>query len=255
MAEMWGDREIVMEAVKQNGFALQFASAELEGDREIVMEAVKQDGHALYCASAELQGDREIVMEAVACDMEAFRWASSELRKGGLKAYLDDLVEKRFTIPKYTFIATVLFGAKSPPRSSFCVAAVGGIVEVASRQAWHLCDVVAMNSTHTTIRRRSDVKTIDVPHRETRTAPPPPPQPPPQQHGSNDGCCFLSLLRPSERLPSSLSTVIKRLIWDFAGVRGGPRWKVIKAVADRAYQHKQFNPIVTVSPPFNRRRP
>ena len=34
-----GDREIVMEAVKQYGDALQYASAELKGDREIVMEA------------------------------------------------------------------------------------------------------------------------------------------------------------------------------------------------------------------------
>ena len=31
-----------MEAVKQNGHALEYASAELQGDREIVMAAVKQ---------------------------------------------------------------------------------------------------------------------------------------------------------------------------------------------------------------------
>ena len=60
-----GDREIVMEAVKQDGHALLFASAGLQGDREIVMEAVKQNGYALWHASAGLKGDREIVMEAV----------------------------------------------------------------------------------------------------------------------------------------------------------------------------------------------
>ena len=36
-----------MEAVRQNGCALEFASEELKGDREVVMEAVKQDGRAL----------------------------------------------------------------------------------------------------------------------------------------------------------------------------------------------------------------
>ena len=57
-----------MEAVKQDGRALQYASAELKGDREIVMAAVKQNWCALLVleyASAELQGDREIVMVAV----------------------------------------------------------------------------------------------------------------------------------------------------------------------------------------------
>ena len=41
-----------MAAVKQYGPALQYASAELQGDREIVMEAVKQDESALQCASS-----------------------------------------------------------------------------------------------------------------------------------------------------------------------------------------------------------
>ena len=36
----------VMTAVKQDGRALEYASAELKGDREIVMEAAKQNGHA-----------------------------------------------------------------------------------------------------------------------------------------------------------------------------------------------------------------
>ena len=35
-----------MEAVKQNGRALGYASAELKGDREFVMAAVKQNGWA-----------------------------------------------------------------------------------------------------------------------------------------------------------------------------------------------------------------
>ena len=56
------EKEIVMEAVKQDGRALWSTSKELRNDREIVMEAVKQSGDALWSASEELQNDREIVM-------------------------------------------------------------------------------------------------------------------------------------------------------------------------------------------------
>ena len=57
-AALQGDREIVLEAVKQDGTALYFASAALKDDREIVLEAVKQNGHALQVV-------REMVLQAV----------------------------------------------------------------------------------------------------------------------------------------------------------------------------------------------
>ena len=51
-----------MAAVKQNWRALRFASAELKGDREVVMTAVRQRGaFALRFASEELKGDRQIL--------------------------------------------------------------------------------------------------------------------------------------------------------------------------------------------------
>ena len=74
------DREIVMEAVKQDGRALEYATEDLKNDREIVMEAVKQNGYALYHASAELKGDRKIVMEAVKKHGYALKYASEELK-------------------------------------------------------------------------------------------------------------------------------------------------------------------------------
>ena len=61
-------RSEVLEAVKQNGWALQYASAALKDDRQIVLEAVKQDGYALEYASAALKDDREIVLEVVKQD-------------------------------------------------------------------------------------------------------------------------------------------------------------------------------------------
>ena len=39
--------------------------------------------------------------------------------------------------------------------------------------------------------------------------------------------CVLSLLRPSVRVPGSMSLQIKKLIWEYAGVRSGPKWDVI----------------------------
>eukprot|EP00972_Heterocapsa_arctica_P094528 13940181-Heterocapsa_arctica.AAC.1 len=47
-----------MEAVKQNGSALRFASEELRRNREVVMEA-------LEFASEELRREREIVIQAI----------------------------------------------------------------------------------------------------------------------------------------------------------------------------------------------
>ena len=50
-----------MEAVRQDGMALCYASNELKADREIVLEAVRQNDSALRYASKELQVDREFV--------------------------------------------------------------------------------------------------------------------------------------------------------------------------------------------------
>jgi hypothetical protein len=58
------DREIVLEAVKNYGGALEYASENLKEDREIVLEAVKNDGSALKYASENLQEDRKIILEA-----------------------------------------------------------------------------------------------------------------------------------------------------------------------------------------------
>ena len=40
------EREEFLKTVKRDPFALRYASAELRGDREIVMEAAKQNGSA-----------------------------------------------------------------------------------------------------------------------------------------------------------------------------------------------------------------
>ena len=54
----------VLEAVRRNGMALQYASTELKANREIVLEAVRQNGLALEFASEALQRDPDIIAVA-----------------------------------------------------------------------------------------------------------------------------------------------------------------------------------------------
>ena len=146
-------------------------------DRERLMAAVKQNGGALQYASAELKGDREIVMEAVAQGPKALQYASDELTNGGFEDHVNDMMNNRFNVSPETFIATILFGAKASP-----AAPIDGTSSLASSRP-----------------RLGD-----------------------------EQCCFLSLLQPSTVLPGPLSTQIKQLIWEFAGVRSGSKWQVIE---------------------------
>ena len=76
------DREVVFEACKNYGLALEWTSTKNQMDREIVMAAVTQNGRALRFAHASLRGNRDIVASALAqenCGSEIF-FASDELR-------------------------------------------------------------------------------------------------------------------------------------------------------------------------------
>jgi hypothetical protein len=59
--ELKKDKEVVLAAVKQDGYALQYASEELKKDKEVVLAAVKQNGYALKYASEELKKDKEFM--------------------------------------------------------------------------------------------------------------------------------------------------------------------------------------------------
>lgn len=64
----WNNKQMVLEAVKQNGYALNLASDEFKNDKDVVLLAVKQSGWALELASDEFKNDRndrEVVLEAV----------------------------------------------------------------------------------------------------------------------------------------------------------------------------------------------
>ena len=61
--ELQSDKQVILEAVKQNGRALQYAPKELQSDKEMVLEAtLKQNGRAFNMHPKELQSDKEVVL-------------------------------------------------------------------------------------------------------------------------------------------------------------------------------------------------
>jgi len=78
--ELKDDREVVFAALSNHGWALDYASDELKNDREVVLAAVDNDGRALEDASDELKNDREVVIAAVNNKGWVLQYASDELR-------------------------------------------------------------------------------------------------------------------------------------------------------------------------------
>jgi hypothetical protein len=58
--EMQEKKKIVLAAVLNNGWALQYASLELRNNKEVVLAAVKNNPLALRHVSLELQRDDEV---------------------------------------------------------------------------------------------------------------------------------------------------------------------------------------------------
>jgi len=69
------DKEVVMAAVRNRGYALQFASPRLKEDKEVVLAALRNAGSAIQFASPTLQKDPDVIkasfknnMYALFCD-------------------------------------------------------------------------------------------------------------------------------------------------------------------------------------------
>jgi hypothetical protein len=74
------DREVILNAVKNNGKILRFASDELKNDREIVLIAVKNWGLSLQYGSKNLRADKEVVLAAMKENSLAFKYADESLK-------------------------------------------------------------------------------------------------------------------------------------------------------------------------------
>ena len=74
------NRAELLEAVKKDGRALEYAGEALKNDRDIVLEAVKNDGSALAYASEALKNDREFFLEVFNNNARALEYAGEELK-------------------------------------------------------------------------------------------------------------------------------------------------------------------------------
>ena len=75
------DREEVLAAVKQDGYALDDADESLKKDKEIVLAAIKENGRALEYADESFRKDREIVIAAVKNSGALLEYADEPFRK------------------------------------------------------------------------------------------------------------------------------------------------------------------------------
>ena len=94
------DRAFVLQAVKQNGQAIQYAAGERCTESEFVLEAVKMDGCALEDAAEALHADRDVVLEAVKQHLEALQFYSLALRVA-LSVCLFDLLNRMWATRSY----------------------------------------------------------------------------------------------------------------------------------------------------------
>ena len=79
--ELQNDKEIVLEAVKQDADAFKFASKELKWDKEVFL-TIKMRGRAsaLEFASSEIQDEKELVITALEDDGIALKHASTKIQ-------------------------------------------------------------------------------------------------------------------------------------------------------------------------------
>lgn len=73
------DPDVVMAAVRQEGFALQYAPECRRQDRDVVLAAVSNSGRALQAAALHLRKDKELVLAAVANDGLSLAFADTLL--------------------------------------------------------------------------------------------------------------------------------------------------------------------------------
>ena len=78
--KMRADKEVVMTAVSNDGWALKYASDDFKADKEVVLAAVTQRGDALEHASDALKADKEVVIAAVSQKGYALKYASEKLQ-------------------------------------------------------------------------------------------------------------------------------------------------------------------------------
>ena len=92
---------MVLAAVAQNGYALQWASTALKADKDVVLAAVTSFGEALQEATPELQANEEVALAAVAQTRRALDYVAMDRKE------MIALV-RRLRVTHFTFIVFLL---------------------------------------------------------------------------------------------------------------------------------------------------
>jgi hypothetical protein len=77
------DMEVVLEAVKREGDALEYASQELKNNKIIILRAITSKKHKFSTfkyASSELKNDKEFVLQAIKVSRQVFRYCNEILK-------------------------------------------------------------------------------------------------------------------------------------------------------------------------------
>jgi hypothetical protein len=74
------DDLIVKAAIKNQGYAIKYASERFKKNRDLVLLALKNNGHALEALSDEFKDDEELVIIAIQSDGRTIEYASERLK-------------------------------------------------------------------------------------------------------------------------------------------------------------------------------
>ena len=96
------DKEVVLAAVKSNGYALEHASEKLKADKEVVLAALKQDADAFNFANKKLKADKKIVMAKTKSQIKNFKKLEQEAHSGTSNSgYYNDDPEYNYCLGRF----------------------------------------------------------------------------------------------------------------------------------------------------------
>jgi hypothetical protein len=78
--ELRDNKEFMLEAIKINIMALQYASERIKNDKDFIINAIYQDCDAFVIASNELRGNEEVALVAANEHIHMIKFASDKLR-------------------------------------------------------------------------------------------------------------------------------------------------------------------------------
>jgi hypothetical protein len=92
------NKELVLEAVKNKGEAIQFASEDLQCDNEIVLTALSNDGMALRVCDDYVKRNVNYTTIAFCNNQLSLKYASDDIKNCGLRQYFNKQVFDRESI-------------------------------------------------------------------------------------------------------------------------------------------------------------